>query len=407
MADSRVFVVVGGGLAGAKAVEALRAQGFEGSVELFGAEPHLPYERPPLSKAYLKTGEDLAGAFVHTRGWYAEQRIGLHLGTRVTGVDRMEHTIETETDERVRYDRLLLATGSSPRQLHLPGAELDGVLYLRTIEDSDRLRSAFRPGARVVFIGGGWIGLETASAAVEAGASVTVLETLELPLVRVLGHRIASVFADLHRERGVDLRTSVEVAAIEGEHGRVRAVRLGDGSVIAAEAVVVGIGALPNIELAEVAGLAIDNGVVVDAQGRTSDPDVFAAGDLANHLLPFLGRHIRVEHWATALHQPAAVASGMLGEADVYDDLPYFFTDQYDLGMEYVGLGGPDDDVVVRGDLGAREFIAFWLRDGRVVAGMNVNVWDVVDDVTAVIRSGRAVDAERLADPTVPLPDFA
>ena len=234
-----------------------------------------------------------------------------------------------------------------------------------------------------------------------------MLETLELPLVRVLGPRIAQVFADLHRERGVDLRTSVEVAGIEGEHGRVQAVRLGDGSVIPAESVVVGIGAIPNIELAEAAGLTIDNGVVVDAQGRTSDPDVFAAGDLANHLLPFLGKHIRVEHWATALHQPAAVASGMLDQADVYDALPYFYTDQYDLGMEYVGLGGPDDDVVVRGDLGARAFIACWLRDGRVVAGMNVNTWDVVDDISAVIRSGRAVDAERLADPTVPLSDFA
>jgi 3-phenylpropionate/trans-cinnamate dioxygenase ferredoxin reductase subunit len=407
MADSRTFVVVGGGLAGAKAVEALREKGFEGAVELYGAEPHLPYERPPLSKGYLKTGEGLADAFVHTREWYREHRVGLHLGTRVTELALLDHEARTDSGERVRYDRLLIATGSSPRQLHLPGAELDGVLYLRTIEDSERLRAAFRPGARVVTIGGGWIGLEAASAAVEAGSSVTVLEALDIPLVRVLGPTLATVFADLHREKGVDLRTSVEVAAIEGELGQVRGVRLADGTAVPADAVVVGIGALPNIELAEFAGLRLDNGVVVDAQGRTSNPDVFAVGDVANHFLPFLDEHVRVEHWATALNQPAAVAAAMLDQEGAYDELPYFYTDQYDLGMEYIGLGRPEDEVVVRGDLAAREFLAFWVRDDRVVAGMAVNTWDVIDDVKAVIRARRGVDRDRLADPAVPLRDFA
>jgi 3-phenylpropionate/trans-cinnamate dioxygenase ferredoxin reductase subunit len=235
---------------------------------------------------------------------------------------------------------------------------------------------------------------------------VTVLEALEVPLVRVLGPRVAQVFADLHRERGVDLRTSVGVAGIEGENGAVSAVLLADGTRVPADAVVVGIGAAPNTELAERAGLAVDNGVLTDAQGATSDPDIFAAGDLANHEHPFLHRRVRVEHWATALHQPAAVASGMLGGDTVYDDLPYFYTDQYDLGMEYVGLGAPDDDVVVRGDLDGREFIAFWVREGRVVAGMNVNVWDVVDDVKVLIRSRAVVDPARLADPSVALSDL-
>lgn len=407
MTDNRTFVVVGGGLAGAKAVEALRDKGFEGAVELYCAEPHLPYERPPLSKGYLKTGEGLADAFVHTREWYREHGVRLHLGTRVTELALLDHEIGTESGERARYDKLLVATGSSPRQLHLPGAELDGVLYLRTIEDSDRLRAAFEPGARVAFIGGGWIGLEAASAAVEAGCSVTVLEALEMPLVRVLGPTVATVFADLHRDKGVDLRTGVEVAAIEGELGQVRCVRLADGTTLRADAVVVGIGALPNIELAEFAGLRLDNGIVVDAQGRSSDPDVFAAGDIANHFLPILDQHVRVEHWATALNQPAAVAAGMLDQDDVYDELPYFYTDQYDLGMEYIGYSRPDDEIVVRGDLASREFLSFWLRDDRVVAGMAVNTWDVIDDVKAVVRARRPVDRVRLADPAVPLQDFA
>jgi 3-phenylpropionate/trans-cinnamate dioxygenase ferredoxin reductase subunit len=407
MTDSRTFVVVGGGLAAAKAVEALRDRGFDGAIELYGAEPHLPYERPPLSKDYLRTGEGLADSFVHTRAWYLEHRVGLHLGTRVTELALLDHEIRTDTGEQVRYDKLLLATGSSPRQLHLPGAELDGVLYLRTIEDSDRLRAAFQPGARVVTVGGGWIGLEAAAAAVEAGCSVTVLEALAIPLERVLGPKMATVFADLHREKGVDLRTGVEVSAIEGELGQVRCVRLADGTTVQADAVVVGIGALPNIELAEFAGLHLDNGIVVDAQGRTSDPDVFAVGDVANHFLPFLDQHVRVEHWATALNQPAAVAGGMLDQDVAHDELPYFYTDQYDLGMEYIGYCGPDDEVVVRGDLAAREFLAFWLRDDRVVAGMAVNTWDMMDDVKAVIRARQVVDRSRLADTSVPLSDFA
>jgi 3-phenylpropionate/trans-cinnamate dioxygenase ferredoxin reductase subunit len=407
MAEDRTVVVVGGGLAGAKTVEALRDRGFGGRLVLLAAEPHLPYERPPLSKGYLKTGEGLDEATVHPKEWYVEKDVDLELGTRVVRVDPEQHEVETAQGDRVHYDRLVLATGSSPRVLHLPGADLEGVVSLRTVEDSDRIRAALGPGQAVVLVGGGWIGLEVASAAREAGADVTVLEALELPLVRVLGTTIATVFADLHREHGVDLRTGVGVAAIEGSEGRATGVRLEDGSVVPAGLVVVGIGAAPNTALAEAAGLDVDNGVLADQVGRTSDWDIFVVGDLANVEHPFLGHRVRVEHWANALNQPTVVAAGVLDEDAPDPELPYFYTDQYDLGMEYVGLADPDDEVVVRGDLQGREFIAFWLRDGRVTAGMNVNVWDVVEPIKALILSRNVVDPARLADPDVPLEDLA
>ena len=406
MSDERTFVVVGGGLAGAKSVEALREKGFEGRVVLLGAETHLPYERPPLSKDYLKSGEKLEDAFVHDEQWYAAHDIDVRTGTEVTAIDRDAHEVVTSSGERVHYDRLLLATGSSPRHLSMTGVDLDGVLSLRTIEDSDAIRATFGEGHSLVLIGGGWIGLEVAAAAREAGTEVVVLEALELPLVRVLGTRVAQVFADLHREHGVDLRTEVKVESIDGT-GSVSGVRLADGTVLPADAVVVGIGASPNVALAEAAGLAVDNGVTADAVGRTSDPDIFAVGDVANVEHPLLGQRVRVEHWANALNQPQVVVAAMLDQDGPQPELPYFYTDQYDLGMEYLGLGGPDDDVVVRGDLEKREFIAFWTREGRVVAGMNANVWDVTDDIKSLILSKAAVDPARLADPAVPLAELA
>ena len=403
MDEKRTFVVVGGGLAGAKAVEALRDQGFEGRLVLLAGEEHLPYERPPLSKDYLKTGEGLGDAYVHDAQWYAAHDVDVRTGTVVTAIDRDERVVVTASGERFGWDRLLLATGSSPRHLDLPGVDLDGVLSLRTIEDSDRLRAALTPAAKVVLVGGGWIGLEVAAAAREAGATVTVLESLDLPLVRVLGPTVATVFADLHREHGVDLRTGVQVEELVGEAGTVTGVRLGDGSTVPADVVVVGIGATPNTGLAQEAGLEVDNGIVGDAGGRTSDPEIFVAGDVANVDHPFLGRRVRVEHWANALNQPTLVAATMLDQSGPEAELPFFFTDQYDLGMEYHGLGSADDEVVVRGDLGAREFMAFWLRDGMVTAGMNVNVWDVGDAVKGLIRSRTKVDRAKLADVEVPL----
>jgi 3-phenylpropionate/trans-cinnamate dioxygenase ferredoxin reductase component len=399
VSESRTFAVVGAGLAGAKAVEALRTEGFDGRLVLFGAEPHRPYERPPLSKAYLMGKAERESAFVHPAQWYAEHDVDLRTSTPVAGLDRHAHELMTADGEPLHYDKLLLATGATPRKLRLPGAELHGVHYLRTVDESDTLRAAFRSGARVVIVGAGWIGLETAAAARTAGATVTVLESAPLPLLRVLGPQMAEVFASLHREHGVDLRLGVNVAAIrpaDGDASVAGSVALDDGTVLDADAVVVGVGVVPNVDLARSAGLAVDDGVLVDAHLRTSDHDVFAAGDVANADHPVLGRRIRVEHWANALNQPAVAARTMLGGDDVYDRLPYFFSDQYDLGMEYLGYAGADDEVVVHGDLGAREFVALWQRDGRVVAGMNVNVWDVTDRIRELILSGKPADAFEL-----------
>jgi 3-phenylpropionate/trans-cinnamate dioxygenase ferredoxin reductase subunit len=306
------------------------------------------------------------------------------------------------------YDRLLLATGSTPRRLSMPGADAPNVRYLRTVDDSEELRAAIDEQARVVIVGAGWIGLEVAAAASEAGASVTVIESLDLPLLRVLGPEMASVFADLHRDHGVDLRLGATLSEIRTDAGQATSVVLGDGSDVPATLMVVGIGITPNTALAEAAGLEVDNGIVVDEALRSSDPDVFAAGDVANAQHPLLGRRIRVEHWANALNQPAVAAKAMRGEPASFDMLPYFYTDQYDLGMEYVGYVGPGDDthVAVRGDTAGREFVAFWLDpQDRVQAGMNVNVWDVVDDVKALITANRPVDVAALTDPDVPFSD--
>jgi 3-phenylpropionate/trans-cinnamate dioxygenase ferredoxin reductase component len=346
---------------------------------------------------------------VHPPGWYAEHEIDLRLATAVTGIDRHGHTVATADGNPVPYDKLLLCTGASPRRLPVPGADHPAVHYLRSIDDSDRLRARLRPGTRLVIIGGGWIGLETAAAARAAGAEVTVLEHSVLPLLPVLGHRLARVFAELHVEHGVDLRCGVTVAAVQARGSDGVTVLLDGDTRIDADAVVVGVGAVPNDGLARSCGLPVDNGIVVDQHLCTCDPDILAAGDVANAYHPLLHRRLRVEHWANALHQPVVAARTLLGRTADYDRLPYFFTDQYDLGMEYTGYTDPagTDDVVVRGDIGARTFMAFWLRELRVVAAMNVNVWEVAEPVRQLIRSGHPVDAARLADPDVPLEQLA
>jgi 3-phenylpropionate/trans-cinnamate dioxygenase ferredoxin reductase component len=407
---SGTYVIVGAGQAGAKAAEALRAEGFAGPVVLLGAETERPYERPPLSKGYLLGQAERDSIYVHSADWYDEQDVDLRLGAAVTAIDPAAHEVSLAAGGRVGYAKLLLATGSAPRRLAVPGADLEGVLYLRTAGDSDRLRAAIAAAGNVVVIGGGWIGLEAAAAARTAGAKVTVLEAAELPLLRVLGREAAEVFAGLHRDHGVDLRTGVQVSEITGADGRVTGVALADGSVIAADVVVAGVGITPNVELAVAAGLGVANGIQVSAALRSIDPDIYAAGDVASAFHPVLKRHIRVEHWANALHQPQAAARAMLGQAVSYDRLPYFFTDQYDLGMEYTGYVDPGhyDEVVFRGDLARREFIAFWLGSGgRVLAGMNVNVWDATEAIQKLVKSGLAVDSQALADPATPLESLA
>jgi 3-phenylpropionate/trans-cinnamate dioxygenase ferredoxin reductase component len=390
------IVIVGAGLAGAKAAEALRARGFDGQITVIGEETHLPYERPPLSKDYLNGKTGLESVFVHDGNWYAEHAVDLRLGVAATGIDRAGHLVVLADGSGIRYDKLLLATGARPRRL----PDADGVHYLRTIGDCERIKEILATGSHLAVIGAGWIGLEVTAAARLAGLRVTVLEGLELPLLRVLGPEMGRVFADLHTEHGVDLRLGVSIEEITG-----RGVRLADGTRIEADAVVAGIGAIPNSELAALAGLETGNGIVTSASLATSDPDIFATGDVASAFHPLLGRHVRVEHWANALNQPATAAAAMLGEQASYEALPYFYTDQYDLGMEYVGHVGPGgyDRLVVRGDLAAREFIAFWLSGGRVRAGMNVNVWGVTDPIKALIRSGRPVNTDALADLDTPL----
>jgi 3-phenylpropionate/trans-cinnamate dioxygenase ferredoxin reductase subunit len=398
-------VVVGASLAGASAVQALREHGYDGHVVLVGDEAERPYERPPLSKGYLLGNDERDSAFVHPAGWYDEHDVELRLATEVTAVDRAAHQVVTASGERLGYEQLLLATGSGPRRLDVPGAGLDGVHYLRRLADSDRLRHAFTEAGRVAIVGAGWIGLETAAAARAAGLEVTLLEGAPLPLLRVLGPEVATVFADLHRAHGVDLRLGVTVAELTGRDGVVTGVRLGDGTVVPADLVVVGVGIAPNDLLARESGLAVGNGITVDQWLRTSDPHVFAAGDVADAYHPTLGRHIRVEHWANARRQGAAAAATMLGGTAAYDRLPYFFSDQYDLGMEYTGWVEPGgyDEVVLRGDPASGQFLAFWLSGGRVLAGMNVNVWDVASDIEALVRSKATVDVDVLADPGVPL----
>jgi 3-phenylpropionate/trans-cinnamate dioxygenase ferredoxin reductase subunit len=409
MSGNSAYVIAGAGLAGAKAAETLRAEGFDGPVVLIGDETERPYERPTLSKEYLQGKAERETIFVHPQAWYADNQVELRLGSPVTGIDRAAREVTLADGSQVGYAKLLLATGSAPRLLTVPGADADGVLYLRRVGDSDQIRTAFQSASRVAVIGAGWIGLEATAAARAAGAEVTVLEAAELPLLRVLGREVAQVFADLHRQHGVDLRFGVGVEEITVTGGRASGVRLADGSQVEADVVIVGVGITPNSQLAEAAGLETGNGITVDASLKSSDPDIFAAGDVASAYHPLLGRHIRVEHWANALNQPQAAARAMLGQDVAYDRVPYFYTDQYDLGMEYAGYVEPGgyDQVVFRGEVDKREFVAFWLSGGRVLAGMNVNVWDVNDAIQDLVRGGQTVDPARLADTDVPLDQVA
>jgi 3-phenylpropionate/trans-cinnamate dioxygenase ferredoxin reductase subunit len=405
MTTSSTFAIVGGGLAGAKAAEALRDKDFDGHVVLFAAEEHLPYERPPLSKEYLAGKKSLDDFTTASSAWYRDHHVELQLGTEVTAVDPKAHTVELPDGSTVRYDKLLLATGSRPRRPPIPGADAPNVHYLRTIDDAATLNSSLVEGSSLAVVGAGWIGLEVAAGARERGVNVTVVEATDVPLQTSLGRELGEVFAKLHRDHGVDLRLGATVDEITTSNGTATGLKLGDGSAVAADHVLVAVGAAPNTALAEQAGLATgDGGVLVDSSLRTSDPDIFAVGDIAAAEHPLFGVRVRTEHWANALKQPAVAAAGMLGKPAEYTELPYFFTDQYDLGMEYVGHAPDYDRVVFRGDVDGREFVAFWLdRDNRVLAGMNVNIWEGLDDIKALIRSQQPVHPDRLADPAAPL----
>ncbi len=395
------IVLVGGGLAAARAATTLREEGYDGRITLFAEEPHLPYERPPLSKDLLSDPAQ-PGPFVQSADWYDDHDVVVHLGDPVTEVDRGAAVVRAGSGREVPFDRVLIATGSEARTLPLPGAGLDGVRVLRTLDDSRRLADDLRAVAHVTVVGAGWIGCEVAAAARQLGVEVTMVDPVDAPLARVLGPTIGTVFADLHRAHDVDLRLGRGVAHLHGD-GRIQSVSLDDGQQIATDLVVVGIGAVPRVALAEKAGLTIADGVVVDATLQTDDERIFAAGDVASAWHPALGQHLRVEHWANALNQGNTAGRNLLGAGEAYDRVPYFFSDQYDLGLEYSGHAHPDDDLVVRGSLDERSFVAFWLRDDRVTAGMNVNVWDVTDGIQSLIRSAARVDRGALRDPDVAL----
>ncbi|MFI2349586.1 NAD(P)/FAD-dependent oxidoreductase [Streptomyces sp. NPDC019443] len=410
----RTFVIVGGGLAGAKAAETLRAEGFTGRVILIGDERDHPYERPPLSKGYLSGKEERDSVFVHEPAWYAQADVELHLGQTVVAVDRDAKSVRLGDGTVLHYDKLLLATGAEPRRLDIPGTELAGVHHLRRLAHADRLRQVLtalgRDNGHLVIAGAGWIGLEVAAAARGYGAEVTVVEPEPTPLHQVIGPELGQVFTELHREHGVRFHFGARLTEITGQDGMVLSVRTGDGEEHPAHDVLAAIGAAPRAALAEAAGLALADrahggGIAVDAALRTSDPDIYAAGDVAAAHHPLLESRLRVEHWANALNGGPAAARSMLGQDVSYDRIPYFFSDQYDLGLEYSGWAPPGsyEQVVLRGDVGKREFIAFWLKDRRVLAGMNVNVWDVTDPIQQLIRSGNPVDPDALADPSVPL----
>jgi 3-phenylpropionate/trans-cinnamate dioxygenase ferredoxin reductase component len=406
MSSNDTFVIVGAGMAGGKAAETLREEGFDGKVVLLGAEPHRPYERPPLSKDYVRGEAESPAWLQEDDGWYAQNDVELRTNSVVQSIDAGERAVVLSGGERVGFDRLLIATGAEPRRLPVDGADLDGVHLLRTIEDSDTIRATFDSGGRLVVIGGGWIGCEVAASARQKGMDVTIVEPLELPLLRVLGPELGGFYRDVHAAQGVELLFGTGVEAIEGS-GRAERVRTSDGKTIDCSAVVVGIGVAPRTELVQDIA-RVDNGILVDASLQTSVEGVYACGDVANAEHPLFGRRVRVEHWANALEQGPAAARAMLGQDVSYDKVPYFFSDQYDVGMEYAGLHDPgSDELVIRGDMGSGEFIAFWLRGDKLIAGMNVNVWDVSDPIQALIASGATVDRARLADPDVPVEEVS
>ena len=404
--SDRSVVIVGGGLAAARAVEGYRAGGGTAQLALLSAEDVLPYERPPLSKGSLAGDDPLEKAIVHDEQWYAEQDVTLHLGDPVEAIDLAAHTVTTAGGRSLEWSRLLLATGSSPRRLDVPGADLGNVLYLRTMAESAALREHLVQQRRLVVIGGGWIGLEVAAAARTHGCEVTVVEPQPSPLYGVVGPELGDWFRRLHESHGVRFHLEDGVESLTGT-GDVSAVTLSSGVELPAEVVVVGVGIAPNVSLAEATGLDVDNGIVCDAALRTSNPEVFAAGDVASWFNPTLGERIRVDHWANALNGGYAAGQSLAGVEVSYGPLPYFFSDQYDIGLEYAGFvrRGVDTEVVFRGDPAGSEFMAFWLAEGKVLAGMHVNLWDSIDAIKAVV--GTTVDADRLADQSVPLTELS
>ncbi len=402
MCSERTFVVVGAGQAGGCAVESMRAQEFDGRIVLIGEENYPPYERPPLSKELLAGDLGPERTFLKNETFYREREIELRLGARVTAIECSEQRIRLSDGDTIGYDKLLLTTGSRVRKPSIPGADLAGTFYLRDIDDSLAIRSRLNPDARLVIVGGGYIGLEVAAAARRRGCHVTVLELQDVVMGRVVAPEISRFYAEVHREHGVDIRTGAEVLRIEGGD-RVERVVCADGLIVPADLVVIGVGILPNSELAEDAGLAVDNGVVVDEYGQTSDPQIFAAGDLANHPNPILGRRLRLESWQNAQNQAISTAKAMCGNGVPYAEVPWFWSDQYDLNLQMLGVAEHWDRLVFRGSVEERKFSVFYLLDGIIVAANAINSARDVAPARKMIAERRPVEAEVLASPDIPL----
>lgn len=398
----QTFIIVGASLAGAKAAEGLRERGFEGRVVLIGAEAERPYERPPLTKDYLRGESDRESTFVHAEGFYADHGISLLTDTTVSAINPAISAVSLADGRVLGYDRLLLATGAEPRRLAVPGADLDGIHYLRTLADCELLQDRLDDSGHVAVVGAGWIGSEFAASARQCGHGVTLIDPTPLPNERIFGTEIGAFYRDVHAEHGIDMALGEGVESLEGD-GALERLRTSGGRVVDCDLAVVGIGVIPRLELARNAGLVTDGGILVDEALQTSAPGIFAAGDVASAWHPFYGERIRVEHWSNALNQGPAAAKSMLGESVSYDHIPYFFSDQYEVGMEYSGYAPQWDEIVFRGERQDGEFIAFWLRDGIVAAGMNVNVWDVQEQIRALIRSRQPIDRGALSDPSTPL----
>lgn len=404
--DARHMVIVGAGLAGVRAAETLRSEGFDGRITLLGSDPANPYDHVPLSKDYLRGERGYHRLFLHDESFYADSGIDLRRGTAVAALDVARHEAVLVGGETLSYDRLLLATGSRNRRLRLPGADLDGILQLRTLADADAIRAALAAARRLVVVGAGFVGCEIAASARQLGLEVTLVGRGRLPMLGALGPLVAGFYRDLHVAHGVELHLGADVAGFEGTGGRVRAVMLADGTRLPADAVVAGIGAVPDVELAAAAGIPVEGGIETDRALAAGAPDVFAAGDVALVPYPFAGRRLRVEHFATALTQGPVAARNMLGENLPYAGVPFFFSDQFGVWMECTGHASPGAEPVVRGDVATGEFVVFWLADDVLQAAVNVTVRGVPDLVTPVIATGGRVDRRALVDPATDLDDL-
>ena len=402
MDAGRTHVIVGAGHAGGRAAQAMRQCGFEGKILLIGEEPHVPYERPPLSKDLIVTDAGLEKVRLHDAAWYAENRIELIAANAATSIDTAAKTVGLADGQAIGFDGLMLTTGARVRRLPVPGADLDGVFYLRTIKDSAAIRAQIAAGTEVAVIGGGFIGLEIAGSAARRGARVTVLEAADRLMGRSVALEVADWFARMHRDRGVDLRLNVSIAAIEGGRSAT-GVRLGDGSVVPAEVVVIGIGILPNVEIAEAAGLAVDNGIVVDDRGRTSHPDIWAAGDVANQPNAFAGRRLRLESYQNAQDQAATVARNLCGADEAYEDSLWVWSDQHDINLQMTGAPESWDSLLWRGDPDGGRFTVFYMAGGRIVAVNTVNNGREMRPARMLMESGKVVDPAALADMSVKL----